>query len=50
MKDAVLKLESLGDETRRRFEWEHSRETWFGGWDAMPESARATETDQAGSA
>jgi hypothetical protein len=43
MREAVLRLERLGDETRRRFEQGHRNEAWFQEWDAMPESAPATE-------
>ncbi len=43
MRDAVLRLERLGDETRRRFEQGHRNEAWFQEWDAMPESAPAIE-------
>jgi ATP-dependent DNA helicase PIF1 len=42
MRDAVLRLERLGDQTRRRFERDHGHETWFREWDAMAESAQAT--------
>jgi hypothetical protein len=40
MRAAVVKLERLGDEIRRRFERDHGHETWFQEWDAMPESAQ----------
>ncbi len=43
MRSAVLRLERLGDETGRRFERDHRHEMWFREWDAMPESAHATE-------
>jgi len=43
MRDAVLKLEKLGEETRQRFAREHNHETWFQEWDAMPESLSGTE-------
>ncbi len=43
MRDAVAKLERLGDETRRHFEGGHRRETWFQKWQAMPESVLAPE-------
>jgi hypothetical protein len=47
MRDAVLKLETLGDETRRRFERDHRHDGWFQDWDAMPESTQITEaTDE----
>ena len=43
MRDAVLKLERLGDKTRQRFERDHKHERWFQEWDAIPESTPATE-------
>jgi hypothetical protein len=43
MRDAILKLERRGDETRRAFERDHRHETWFQEWNAMAESAQATE-------
>ena len=43
MRDAVLKLERLGDETRRRFERDHRQEGWFQDWNAMPDSILASE-------
>jgi ATP-dependent DNA helicase PIF1 len=43
MRDAVLRLERLGDETRRRFERDHRHETWFQKWDAIAESAQVAE-------
>ena len=43
MRDAALKLERLGDETRRRFEQEHRYKVWFQYWNAMPESTPASE-------
>jgi hypothetical protein len=43
MGDAILKLERRGEDTRRRFEQDHRNEPWFRGWDAMTESAQATE-------
>jgi ATP-dependent DNA helicase PIF1 len=43
MRDAILKLERRGEETRRRFEQDHRNEPWFREWDAMAESAQATE-------
>src|SRR5438552_7310976 len=47
MRDAVLKLERLGDETRQRFERDCRHERWFHDWDAMPESTSRTEvTDE----
>ncbi|KAK4097204.1 hypothetical protein N658DRAFT_500666 [Parathielavia hyrcaniae] len=47
MRDAILKLERRGEETRRRFEQDHRHKTWFQEWDAMAESAQATEaTDE----
>jgi hypothetical protein len=47
MRDAILKLERRGEETRQRFELDHGHETWFQEWDSMAESAQATEaTDE----
>jgi ATP-dependent DNA helicase PIF1 len=47
MRDAILKLERRGEETRRRFEQDYRYESWFQEWDAMAESAQATEaTDE----
>jgi ATP-dependent DNA helicase PIF1 len=43
MRDAILKLERRGEETRRRFEEGHRHEPWLQEWDAMAESAQATE-------
>jgi ATP-dependent DNA helicase PIF1 len=43
MRDAILKLERRGEETRQRFELDHGHETWFQKWQSMPESAPATE-------
>ncbi|EAQ86138.1 predicted protein [Chaetomium globosum CBS 148.51] len=43
MRDAILKLERQGEETRRRFEQDHRHEPWFQEWDAMPELAQAAE-------
>ncbi|AEO59421.1 hypothetical protein MYCTH_2307709 [Thermothelomyces thermophilus ATCC 42464] len=43
MREAVLRLEKLGDESRRRFERNHRHETWFQEWDAMAESAQDAE-------
>ena len=43
MRVAILKLEGRGEETRRRFAQDHRHETWFREWDAMAESAQATE-------
>ncbi|EAQ90120.1 predicted protein [Chaetomium globosum CBS 148.51] len=45
MRDAILKLERQGEETRRRFEQDHRHEPWFQEWAAMPESGQGTETD-----
>ncbi|EAQ85212.1 hypothetical protein CHGG_09226 [Chaetomium globosum CBS 148.51] len=45
MRDAILKLERRGEETRRRFEQDHRHEPWFQEWAAMPESGQGTETD-----
>jgi hypothetical protein len=43
MREAILKLERRGEETRRRFEQDHGHESWFQEWDAMAESAQAAE-------
>jgi ATP-dependent DNA helicase PIF1 len=43
MREAIVKLERRGDETRRRFEQDHRNEPWFREWDAMAEAAQATE-------
>jgi hypothetical protein len=43
MREAIVKLERRGDETRRRFEQDHSKEAWFRTWQSMPESASAPE-------
>jgi ATP-dependent DNA helicase PIF1 len=43
MRDAILKLERRDEETRQRFEREHSHKTWFQEWNAMAEAAQATE-------
>jgi hypothetical protein len=43
MREAVLKMEGLGDETRQRFEQDYKLERWFQDWHAMPESTPATE-------
>ncbi|EAQ93239.1 predicted protein [Chaetomium globosum CBS 148.51] len=45
MREAIVKLERRGEETRRRFEQDHRHESWFQEWDAMPESGQGTETD-----
>ncbi|EAQ92071.1 hypothetical protein CHGG_00306 [Chaetomium globosum CBS 148.51] len=45
MREAILKLERRGEETRRRFEQDHRHESWFQEWAAMPESGQGTETD-----
>jgi ATP-dependent DNA helicase PIF1 len=37
MRNAVLRLERLGDDTRQRFERDHAHERWFQEWDAMVE-------------
>jgi hypothetical protein len=43
MREAIFKLERRGEETRRRFEEDHRHEPWFREWDAMPDSAQATD-------
>lgn len=45
MRQAVLRLEKLGDETRRRFERDQGQKSRFRDWDAMPESAPVAEVD-----
>ena len=42
MREAVLKLERLGDETRQHFERDHRHERWFQDWNAISESTLAT--------
>ena len=47
MREATLKLEKRGEGTSRRFEQDHRHKSWFQEWDAMDESAQATEaTDE----
>jgi ATP-dependent DNA helicase PIF1 len=47
MRDAILKLERRGEETRRRFGQDHRHELWYQEWDAMAESAQRTDaTDE----
>ena len=48
MRDAIVKLERLGDETRRDFEGGHRGEAWFQKWQAMPEPAQASQATEAG--
>jgi hypothetical protein len=43
MREAVVRLESLGDVTRRCFERDHGHKSWFRDWNAMPESTSAAE-------
>ena len=43
MRNAVLKLEMLGDEARRQFERGHWHRGWFRDWDAMPEHIQTPE-------
>ena len=46
MRDAIRKLDRLGDVTRERFKRDHRDESWFQDWSAMPEStAEAEVTD-----
>ena len=45
MRQAVVRLEKLGDETRRRFERDHGDKSWFQDWYAMPESVPLAERD-----
>ncbi|EAQ85303.1 predicted protein [Chaetomium globosum CBS 148.51] len=40
MREAIVKLERQGEETRRRFEQDHRHESWFQEWDAMLESGQ----------
>jgi hypothetical protein len=50
MREAVVRLERRGDETRRHFESDHRHKSWFQDWDAMPESTLETEAaDEDGS-
>lgn len=43
IRDAVLKLEKLGEKTKQRFAREHNYEMWFQEWNAMPQSTSGTE-------
>ena len=43
MREAVLQLEKLGDETRQSFKQDYRHESWFQEWDAMVEASAATE-------
>jgi hypothetical protein len=43
MREAIVKLERRGDDTRRRFERDHRHMTWFQEWAAIPETAQATD-------
>jgi hypothetical protein len=43
MKDAVLTLERLGEDTRRWFERDCRHEQWFQDWNAILEVVSATE-------
>lgn len=38
MKNTVLKLERLGEETRRQFERDCRHEQWFQDWSTIPEA------------
>jgi len=50
MRQAVVRLEKLGVETRRRFERDHGDKSWFQDWYAMPESVPlAAGDDEEGS-
>jgi len=42
IREVVLKLERLGDETRQYFERDHKHERWFQDWNAISESMLAT--------
>ncbi|EAQ83063.1 hypothetical protein CHGG_10881 [Chaetomium globosum CBS 148.51] len=46
MRDAILKPERQGEETRRRFEQDHRHESWFQEWDVMAESAQIEAADE----
>ena len=47
MRDAVSKLESLGDKTRQRFEQDYNGEAWFAVWKGMTEpNPQTAATDQ----
>ncbi|KAK0710680.1 hypothetical protein B0H67DRAFT_554777 [Lasiosphaeris hirsuta] len=46
MRNAVLRLERIGEETRRRFERDHRRESWFQDWDSMPESTGGADPSE----
>jgi len=46
MRNAVLRLEKIGEETRRRFERDRRRENWFQDWDAMPETTRGADASE----
>lgn len=50
MKDAVLNLERLGEETRRRFERDGRHEQWFRDWNAIPEAVLPSESANEGDA
>ncbi|KAK4129805.1 hypothetical protein N657DRAFT_687061 [Parathielavia appendiculata] len=43
MRDAILELERRGEETRWRFERDHSDEAWLQEWNAMAEYAQVAE-------
>jgi hypothetical protein len=40
MREAILKLERWGEETRRRFEQDHGHESWFREWNTMTDGLR----------
>jgi hypothetical protein len=43
MRDATLKLERRGEETKRRFERDHGHESWFREWNATAGSTQLAE-------
>ena len=43
IRDAVLRLERIGEETRRCFKRDYRCDSWFEDWDAMPETTRGAD-------
>ncbi|KAH6950285.1 hypothetical protein BKA56DRAFT_506571, partial [Ilyonectria sp. MPI-CAGE-AT-0026] len=43
IRDAVYKLERLGDEIKQRFKRDYRYKRWFQDWDAMTESTSVTK-------
>lgn len=41
MREAILRLDRLGEGTKRPFERDYGNESWFEEWDAMVESIQA---------